>query len=149
MAKVQIEIIEFHIFQGIIDLIHDMLAGKAPIVRSAPDGEEYFGRNDIRASFIIAECGTEKFFGFAAAVSVCAIEEIDARVVGGANALPGDFRRAEAVQFGHPASEGNLTDFESPFSEVAVLHIFYLNEFIAYIITHKYVKVNKKEIWQK
>ena len=142
VAKIHIEVVQLHIFQGIVQLFHDVLARKPPVVGARPHGEKHLGRHDVRAALVVAQHAAEEALRLAAAVCVGAVEKVDARVVGGADALARRFGGAQAVQVGHPAADGDLADFQAPFAEISVLHKMIASLSFFIIISPRRAKVN-------
>ena len=126
VAEVQIEVIELHVLQRLIELFDDVLARKPPIVCAAPHREEYLRRDDELVSAVFFERLAQKTLRRAARIGVRAVEKIHARVECGVYRFERDLLRVRSRKIGHPASERDLAHLQTPFPQIAIVHSFSL-----------------------
>ena len=126
VAKVHVQIIGLHVLQRLVDAFENVLAGQAAVVHAFAGGEVDLAGDDEFLTRVLLEHFAEESFGGAARVSVRAVEEVDAGIVGELHGLLGHVLGRCALEIRDPAAQRDLADLQSRLADAAILHVYSL-----------------------
>ena len=123
VAEVHVQIIGLHVLQRLVDALENVLAGQAAVVHAFAGGEVDLAGDDEFLTRVLLQRLAEESFGGAARVSVRAVEEVDAGIVGELHGLLGHILGRRALEIRDPAAQCDLADLQSRLANAAILHV--------------------------
>ena len=110
------------IFQRPVQLFHNVLPGKPPVVGTVSHWEKHLAGNHVGASPKFFQNISQENLRLTAAVSIGTVKKVYAAVVSPAQNLLRGIAGLPALQIRHPASNGHLAELQPAVAHSSVLH---------------------------